>query len=177
MRQSWALWLWLDAFHGETAGSDDVQKLAKSLNVDPGQLTGMGLLQKQKDVYQLRPPGQVDLGLLSMKLSGRSNLPGRRSREADVWEERTFEGFVGAAVWNAIALMGGTDGGPGGPEAALRWLRNSGYGEQREFFGAYAVTLYLLEKVFSERKPNSPWASAVLQAKRGWDLAFGKYGK
>ena len=34
-RDTQTLWLWLDTFQGETAHSDDVRKLAKSLNVDP----------------------------------------------------------------------------------------------------------------------------------------------
>jgi len=66
-----------------------------------------------------------------------------------VWEERTFPGFVGAAAWNAIALMMGADGEHRGIDAVRRWLRESGYGTQWEFRGAFAVTLHLLELVFA----------------------------
>ena len=102
------LWLWLDTFQGETAHSDDVRKLAKSLNVDTNDFKRMGLLSTEKDIFVLRPPQTVDLRLLARRLRGEEAPRGRGAREADVWEERTFPGFVGAAAWNAIAAPPGT---------------------------------------------------------------------
>src|SRR5204863_7638474 len=99
------LWLWLDTFEGELASSDDVRKLAKSLNVDPNDFKRMGLLSRQKDVFSLRAPLETDLRLLARKLGGEILATGRSAREADVWEQRRVPTFVGGAVWNAIVLM------------------------------------------------------------------------
>lgn len=171
-RDSQALWLWLDTFQGETAQSDDVRKLAKSLNVDPDDFKRMGLLHVNKELFILRPPAETDLKLLSRRLAGVELPRGRAARAADEWEERVFPGFHVAAVWNAIALMGGVeDIGARGPEAVRRWLNASGYGAQPEFFGAFAVTLYLLEHIFGTR-PSGPWHEAVVQARRAWDLVL-----
>ena len=164
------LWLWVDTFQGEIAQSDDVQKLAKSLGVDPAEFKKMGLLDAQKDLFMLRPPQDVDLRLLSRKLQGEATPRGRSSREADVWEERRFPKFVGAAVWNAISLMHGTDLGPTGVDALRRWLLESGYHADGDFFGAFAVTLHLLEKVFGKKPVSDPWRNATIQARRAWDL-------
>jgi putative DNA methylase len=164
------LWLWVDTFQGEIAQSDDVQKLAKSLGVDPAEFKKMGLLDAQKDLFMLRPPQDVDLRLLSRKLLGETIPRGRSSREADIWEERRFPKFVGAAVWNAIALMHGTDLGPAGVDALRRWVLESGYRTDRDFFGAFAVTLHLLEKVFGNKPDSDPWRNATIQARRAWDL-------
>ena len=166
------LWLWLDTFQGETAHSDDVRKLAKSLNVDPNDFKRMGLLSTEKETFVLRPPQTVDLRLLARRLRGEEAPRGRGSREADVWEERTFPGFVGAAAWNAIALMMGADGEHRGVDAVRRWLRESGYGTQREFRGAFAVTLHLLELVFARRPEENEWHEAARQARRTWDLVL-----
>ncbi|MBN9423716.1 MAG: DUF1156 domain-containing protein [Candidatus Accumulibacter sp.] len=171
-RDSQTLWLWLDTFQGETAQSDDVRKLAKSLNVDPDDFKRMGLLENSKDLFILRPPSETDLKLLSRRLAGADLPRGRAAREADVWEERVFPGFQVAAVWNAIALMGGVeDIAARGPEAVRRWLNASGYGSQREFFGAFAVTLDLLEHIFGKRS-TGPWHETVCQARRAWDLVL-----
>ena len=171
-RNSQALWLWLDAFDGELADSDEVRKLAKSLNTNPDDFRRMGLLEFSKDMFILHPPAEVNLRLLAKRLSSAENLAGRAAREADVWEERQFPGFQAAAVWNAIALMGGSeDIGARGPEALKRWLNASGYGNQREFMGAFVVTLALLEKVFSRRTTGS-WQEAKTQARRAWDLVL-----
>jgi putative DNA methylase len=43
-RDTQTLWLWLDTFLGEQASSDDVRKLAKSLNVDPDDFRRVSLL-------------------------------------------------------------------------------------------------------------------------------------
>jgi putative DNA methylase len=171
-RDTQTLWLWLDTFEGETAGSDDLQKLAKSLNVDPRDFEKMGLVSSEKDIYVLRAPQEVDLRRLSLRLRGETLGRGRTARVADAWEERTFPNFTGAAVWNAIALMSGSDGGPRGADAVKRWLRGSGYDAQREFFGAYAITLHLLERVFLHQKQSSLWHETALQARRAWDLAI-----
>ena len=171
-RDSQTLWLWLDTFQGETAQSDDVRKLAKSLNVDPDDFKRMGLLEISKDLFILRPPSETDLKLLSRRLAGADLPRGRAAREADVWEERVFPGFHVAAVWNAIALMGGVeDVAARGPEAVRRWLNASGYGSQREFFGAFTVTLDLLEHIFGKRS-TGPWHETVCQARRAWDLVL-----
>lgn len=58
-----------------------------------------------------------------------------------------------------------------------RWLRASGYDLQREFRGAFAVKLYLLETVFKplrdeEREAKDPWREATRQARRTWDLVL-----
>ena len=171
-RDTQTLWLWLDTFAGEIAGSDDLQKLVKSLNVDPADFKKMGLVASEKDIYVLRAPQEVDLRKLSRRLRGDAVGHGSSARAADVWEERTFPGFMGAVVWNAIALMAGTDSGPQGADAVKRWLRGSGYDVQRDFFGAYAITLYLLEKVFLSRKQSDVWHETALQARRAWDLVI-----
>lgn len=168
-RDTQTLWLWLDTFQGEIADSDEVRKLAKSLGVDPDDLKGMGLLEKDKDLFLLRPPRDLDHRALSNRLKGEAPARGRAAREADAWEERVFPGFIGAAVWNALGLMTATDGARG-PEALRRWLSESGYGAQREFLGAYAVTLRLLERVFQRRREGDVWAETTRQARRGWDL-------
>ena len=91
-----------------------------------------------------------------------------------MWEERVFPNFIGAAVWNAIGLMAGQNDGPKGVEAVRRWLRESGYGTQREFRGAFAVTLYLLETAFGQRKEDDPWRETAHQARRIWDLVLAR---
>ncbi len=171
-RDTQTLWLWLDTFQGDIAHSDDVRKLAKSLNVDPDTFKRLGLLDTEKDTFVLRDPMAVDLRLLSRRLRGEEGLRGPAAREADVWEERVFPRFIGAAVWNAMALMTGTDGGPRGPEALRRWLQESGYGSNREFRGAFAVTLHLLEAAFRQRREDDPWQAATHQARRAWDLVL-----
>jgi hypothetical protein len=171
-RDTQTLWLWLDTFQGETAHSDDVRKLAKSLNVDPDDFKRMGLLSTEKETFVLRPPQTVDLRLLARRLRGEETPRGRAAREADVWEERTFPGFVGASAWNAIALMMGADGEHRGVEAVQRWWRGSGYSTQREFRGAFAVTLHLLERVFTGRPEGNEWHEAARQARRTWDLVL-----
>ena len=171
-RDTQTLWLWLDTFKGETADSDDVRKLAKSLGVDPDDFKRMGLLDKDKQLFVLRAPQDTDHRLLSLRLRGESLGRGRAARAADAWEERVFPNFVGAAAWNAIGLMAGGADGPRGADALRRWLRESGYGSQREFIGAYAVTLNLLERVFARRRKEDHWAEATLQARRGWDLVL-----
>lgn len=172
-RDTQALWLWLDTFLGEQASSDDVRKLAKSLNVDPDDFKRMSLLSVDKDTFILHPPQEVDLKRVSRRLLGDTAAAGRASRAADIWEERTFPGFVGAAVWNAIALMVGTeDVGDHGVETLKRWLRTAGYGDRPEFIGAFAVTLDLLERVFGKRPEASPWGAATRQARRAWDLVL-----
>jgi hypothetical protein len=171
-RDTQTLWLWLDTFQGDIAHSDDVRKLAKSLNVDPDNFKRLGLLDTEKDTFVLRDPMAVDLRLLSRRLRGEEGLRGPAAREADAWEERVFPRFIGAAVWNAMALMTGTDSGPRGPEALRRWLQESGYGSNREFRGAFAVTLHLLEAAFRQRREDDPWHAATRQARRAWDLVL-----
>jgi putative DNA methylase len=171
-RDTQTLWLWLDTFQGDIAHSDDVRKLAKSLNVDPDNFKRLGLLNTEKDTFVLRDPMAVDLRLLSHRLHGEERLRGAAARAADAWEERVFPRFVGAAVWNAMALMTGTDSGPRGPEALRRWLQESGYGSNREFRGAFAVTLHLLEAAFKQRREGDPWHDATQQARRAWDLVL-----
>jgi adenine-specific DNA methylase len=171
-RDTQTLWLWLDTFQGEIAHTDDVRKLAKSLGVDPEVFGKMGLLRKDKETFVLRSPFEVDLRLVALRLKGEvvDRGRGRSSREADVWEERTFPNFVGAAVWNAITLMHGSEEGPRGVEALRRWLVESGYGSQPEFFGAFAVTLHLLERVFSKNPEGNVWHDSASQARRAWNL-------
>jgi adenine-specific DNA methylase len=171
-RDTQTLWLWLDTFQGRAAGSDDVQKLGKALNVDPESFQQMGLLDKQKDIFLLQAPQEMDLLKLSLRLKGVGVSRGRQGRQSDVWEERTFDGFFGAAVWNAISLMIGQDNGPVGPDALSRWLNGSGYGHRPEFLGSFAVTLHLLEKAFAKTSPAEPWHQAALQARRAWDLVL-----
>ena len=126
-RDTQTLWLWLDTFLGEQASSDDVRKLAKSLNVDPDDFKRMSLLSVDKDTFVLHPPQEVDLKRVSRRLLGETAAAGRASRAADIWEERTFPGFVGAAVWNAIALMVGTeDVGSHGVETAKALAEDGG---------------------------------------------------
>jgi hypothetical protein len=48
-RDTQTLWLWLDTFQGDIAHSDDVRKLAKSLNVDPDNFKRLGLLKTDKE--------------------------------------------------------------------------------------------------------------------------------
>jgi putative DNA methylase len=163
-RDTQTLCLWLDTFQSDIAHSDDVRKLAKSLNVDPDNFKRLGLLNTEKDTFVLRDPMSVDLRLLSRRLRGEEGLHGAAARAADAWEERVFPRFVGAAVWNAMALMTGTDSTPRGPEALRRWLQESGYGTNREFRGAFAVTLHLLEAAFRQRRAGDPWHDATQQA-------------
>jgi putative DNA methylase len=171
-RDTQTLWLWLDTFQGEIAHSDDVRKLAKSLNVDPDNFKRLGLLKTDKETFVLHDPLAVDLRLLSRRLRGEEGLHGAAARAADAWEERVFPRFVGAAVWNAMAVMTGTDSGPRGPEALRRWLQESGYGSNREFRGAFAVTLHLLEAAFGQRREGDPWHDATRQARSAWDLVL-----
>jgi hypothetical protein len=171
-RDTQTLWLWLDTFQGDIAHSDDVRKLARSLNVDPDTFKRLGLLKTDKETFVLCNPLAVDLRLLSRRLHGEERLRGAAARAADAWEERVFPGFVGAAVWNAIALMTGTDSGPRGPEALQRWLQESGYGSNREFRGAFAVTLHLLQTAFRQRREGDPWHDTSQQARRAWDLVL-----
>lgn len=174
-RDTQTLWLWLDTFQGESAHSDDVRKLAKSLGVNPDDFKKMGLLDIQKELFIFRPPQEVDLRLLSKRLKGETIGRGREAREADIWEERVFPGFLGAAVWNSISLMIGSGQGPSGVDAVRRWLGESGYGTEREFFGAFAVTMFLLEKVFGSRPEDDPWFEASRQARRAWDLLLSSW--
>jgi putative DNA methylase len=174
-RNTRTLWLWLDTFQGETAHSDDVRKLAKSLNVEPDDFKAMGLLSTEKDLFMLASPMDIDLLRLSRRLANGEIARGRASRQADIWEERTFPNFIGAAIWNGIALMAGSDGQLRGPEALRRWLRGSGYGEQREFRGAYAVTMTILEQAFGRRPEQDVWHRAAIEARRGWDLVVARW--
>jgi putative DNA methylase len=166
------LWLWLDTFMGDKASSDDVRKLAKALDVEPDEFRRMGLLRVKKENFELQPPQALDLRLLSRRLLGVEATRGRAAREADSWEEREFPGFVGGAVWNAIGLMAGAEGDVRGVEAVRRWMGTSGYGSQREFKGAFAVTLRLLEQVFGKRPAGDVWSDAAREARRVWDLAL-----
>jgi putative DNA methylase len=175
-RDTQALWIWLDTFRGAVADSDDVRKLAKSLGVEPRDLQGMGLLKtdkEHKDRFNLQSPLEVDLARLSRRLQGRD----ARGRAADLWEQREFPNFVGAAVWNAIGLMAGSEDVARGPEAVGRWLADSGTGASSEFRGAFAVTLSLLEKAFGDR-PSTPdnWRRTRSEARRAWDLVISKSG-
>ena len=175
-RDSQALWLWLDTFNGDTADSDEVRKLAKSLNVNPDDLQRMGLVKAEKEIFILKPPQETDFPLLSRRLKGETVGRGRAARAADQWEERTFPNFLGAAVWNAIGIMA-ADGtvGPAGPEALRRWLSESGYGQQRDFFGAFVVTLFLLERVFRGTSKDTTWMDTARHARRAWDLVINNW--
>jgi adenine-specific DNA methylase len=168
-----SLWLWLDTFQGDVADSDDVRKLAKSLDIEPDAFRKLKLLDVDKDVFTLKAPQAVNLGLLARNLLGGKTRSARdpEGREADVWDERTFPAFIGAAVWNAIGLMVGGEQDHRGLEALKQWLRNSGYGEDRAYRGAFAVTLYLLRRAFGKRRPGDPWQEATAQAGVAWDLA------
>jgi adenine-specific DNA methylase len=167
-----ALWLWLDTFQGAVADSDDVRKLAKSLDIEPDAFKKLKLIESESDLFTLKAPQDVDLVQLARQQSGEKLARGRAAREGDVWEERKFPGFLGAAVWNAISLMAGGDELHRGIEPLKRWLRASGYGDMPDFRGAYAVTLYLLEQAFGKRKDDDPWKQATTEARRGWDLAL-----
>ncbi len=168
------LWLWLDTFQGDVADSDDVRKLAKSLDIEPDAFRKMKLLDAESDTFTLKPPQRVSLGLLSRNLLGGDTRSARdrEAREADVWDERTFPGFLGAAVWNAIGLMAGGEEHHRGLEALKQWLRNSNYAEDRCFRGAFAVTLHLLRRAFGKRRADDPWQEATTQAGVAWDLAL-----
>lgn len=112
-RDTQALWLWLDTFQGPTAQSDDVRKLAKSLNVEPSDFRTMGLVTVEKELFTLSAPTELDLRRLARQLGGEEALSRREARQDDQWEQRTFPNFVGAAVWNALALMSGDEAGGG----------------------------------------------------------------
>jgi putative DNA methylase len=167
-----ALWLWLDTFQGDVADSDDVRKLAKSLDIEPDTFKKLKLIESESDLFYLKPPQDMDLVQLARQQSGEKVARGRASREGDVWEERKFPNFLGAAVWNAISLLAGGDELHRGIEPLKRWLRASGSGDSHEFRGAYAVTLYLLEQAFAKRKDDDPWKKATTEARRGWDLVL-----
>jgi adenine-specific DNA methylase len=171
-RNTQALWLWCDTFQGEVADSDDVRKLAKSLDIEPDTFKKLRLIESESDLFYLKPPQDVDLSLLARQQSGEKVARGRTAREGDVWEERKFPSFLGAAVWNAVSLLAGGDELHRGVEPLKRWLRASGYGDVPEFRGAYAVTLYLLEQAFGRRKDDDPWKKAATEARRGWDLVL-----
>lgn len=171
-RNTQALWLWMDTFRGDMADSDDVRKLAKSLDIEPDIFKTLKLIESESDLFKLKAPQTVDLVQLARQQSGERLARGRAAREADVWEERKFPGFLGAAVWNAIAILAGGDELHRGIEPLKRWLRASGYGDQPDFRGAYAVTLFLLEQAFGKRKDDDPWKRATTEARRGWDLAL-----
>jgi len=166
------LWLWLDTFQGEVAGTDDVRRLAKSLNVEPDAFKRLGLLKVEKDTFVLQSPTSLDLRRLARQLRGEETGRGRAARAADAWEERVFPEFLGAAVWNAIGLMLGAEEGARGPESLKRWLRESGYGSERDFRGAFLVTLHLLEAAFRNRREDDEWLAATTQARRAWDLVM-----
>jgi len=166
------LWLWLDTFQGEVAGTDDVRRLAKSLNVEPDAFKRLGLLKVEKDTFVLQSPSSLDLRRLARQLRGEETGRGRAARAADAWEERVFPEFLGAAVWNAIGLMLGAEEGARGPESLKRWLRESGYGSERDFRGAFLVTLHLLEAAFRNRREDDEWLAATTQARRAWDLVM-----
>ena len=53
--------------------------------------------------------------------------------------------------------MVGADGEHRGVDAVRRWLRESGYGTQRQSRGAFAVTLHLLELVFARQPKENEW--------------------
>ncbi len=171
-RNTQALWLWLDTFQGDVADSDDVRKLAKSLDIEPDTFKKLKLIESESDLFYLKPPQDVDLAQLARQQSGAKVARGRAAREADVWEERKFPNFLGAAVWNAVSLLAGGDELHRGVEPLKQWLRASGYGDTPEFRRAYAVTLYLLEQAFGRRKDDDPWKMAATEARRGWDLVL-----
>lgn len=171
-RNTQAMWLWLDTFQGDVADSDDVRKLAKSLDIEPDMFKRLRLIEAESDTFFLKAPQEVDLGLLARQLAGERVARGRAAREADVWEERKFPGFLGAAAWNAISLMTGGDEMHRGTEALKQWLRGSGYGTSPEFRGAYAVTLHLLEQAFGRRRAEDAWKAAAAEARRAWDLVL-----
>lgn len=174
-RKTQALWLWLDTFQGDVADSDDVRKLSKSLDIEPEAFKKLRLISVDSDTFYLQPPQSVDLMLLSRQLAGEKIAGGRASREADVWEERAFPGFLGAAVWNAVSIMAGGDELHTGVEPLRKWLRGSGFGGSPEFRGAFAVTLHLLERAFGRRKGDDPWRKATVEARRAWELVIRNY--
>ena len=149
-----------------------LERLSKSLDIEPDTFKKLKLIETESDLFTLKAPQDVDLAQLARQQSGEKLARGRAAREADVWEERKFPGFLGAAVWNAISLMTGGEGLHVGVESFKRWLRSSGYGDQPDFRGAYAVTLFLLEQAFSKRKDTDAWKRATVEARRGWDLAL-----
>jgi adenine-specific DNA methylase len=169
-RNTQALWLWLDTFQGDIADSDDVRKLAKSLDIEPDTFRKLKLIEVESDTFSLKAPQEIDLNQLARQLAGEKVARGRTAREADVWEERKFVNFLGAAVWNAIALMIGGDEMVRGVEPLKRWLRGSSYGTSPEFRGAFAVTLHLLEQAFGKWREDDPWKKATIEARRAWDL-------
>ncbi|WP_169978692.1 DUF1156 domain-containing protein [Tautonia rosea] len=171
-RNTQALWLWLDTFQGDVADSDDVRKLSKSLDIEPDTFKKLKLIESESDLFYLKPPQAVDLALLARLQSGERIARGRAAREADVWEERKFPNFLGAAVWNAVSLLAGGDELHRGVEPLKQWLRTSGYGDMPEFRGSYAVTLHLMEQAFGRRKDDDPWKVATTEARRGWDLVL-----
>jgi adenine-specific DNA methylase len=171
-RNTQALWLWLDTFQGDVADSDDVRKLSKSLDIEPDTFRSLRLIESESDLFYLKPPQDVDLAQLARRQSGERPVRGRAARAGDVWEERKFPNFLGAAVWNAVSLLAGGDELHRGVEPLKRWVRASGYGDMTEFRGAYAVTLYLLEQAFGRRKDDNPWKKAATEARRGWDLVL-----
>jgi adenine-specific DNA methylase len=171
-RNTQALWLWLDTFQGDVADSDDVRKLAKSLDIEPDTFKRLRLIESESDLFYLKPPQDVDLAQLARQQSGGKVARGRAAREGDVWEERKFPNFLGAAVWNAVSLLAGGDELHRGVGPLKRWLRASGHCDMPEFRGAYAVTLYLLEQAFGRRKDEDPWKKAATEARRGWDLVL-----
>jgi hypothetical protein len=128
-RNTQILWLWLDTFQGDVSHSNDVQKLSKALGLNKQDFKNLKrLLTVEEDIYTLKPPQEVNLGLLARNLVGTEEVSAREreGREADVWDERKFPGFLGAAVWNAIGLMAGGDGGAprsGGAAAVAAQLR------------------------------------------------------
>jgi adenine-specific DNA methylase len=171
-RNTQALWLWLDTFQGDVADSDDVRKLSKSLDIEPDTFKKLKLIESESDIFYLKPPQDVDLAQLARQQSGERVARGRAAREGDVWQERRFPNFLGAAVWNAVSLLAGGDELHRGVEPLKQWLRASGHGDMPEFRGAYAVTLHLLEQAFGRRKDDDPWKVATTEARRGWDLVL-----
>jgi adenine-specific DNA methylase len=169
-----SLWLWLDTFQGDVAHSDDVRKLAKSLDIEPDGFKRLRLLEVDSDNFILKPPQEVNLGLLARNLTtGESRTSREReARAADVWDERKFPGFLGAAVWNAVGLMAGGEETHRGVDALRQWLRHAGYGDDRYFRGAFAVTLHLLRRAFGRRREGDPWHEATAQAGAAWDLVL-----
>ena len=124
-----ALWLWLDTFQGDVADSDDVRKLAKSLNIEPDTFKKLKLIEVESGHLLSEGPAGRGSGPARPSTVRRDDPRGRAAREEDVWEERKFPNFLGAAVWNAIALMAGGDELHRGVEPLKRWLRGSGYGD------------------------------------------------
>src|SRR5262249_8603494 len=149
-----------------------VRKLAKSLDIEPDTFKKLKLIESESDLFYLKPPQDVDLAQLARQQSGEKLARGRAARKSDIWEERKFPNFLGAAVWHAIALRAGGEERRRGGAALKQWLRASGYGDTPEFRGAYAVTLYLLEQAFGRRKDDDPWVKAATEARRGWDLVL-----